>query len=58
MASLSLVLPVKPGQSERLRDFGQEIVGPRRQEFEVSEQRIGLTREGWYRSARRWVSLW
>ena len=48
MASLSLALPVKPGQSNRLRDFAQEVVGRRRQEFEASEQRIGLTREGWY----------
>jgi hypothetical protein len=48
MASLSMALPVKPGQADRLRAFCQEVVGSRRSEFETSEQRIGLTREGWY----------
>ena len=48
MASLSMALPVKPDQAARLRAFCEEVIGSRRSEFEESEQRLGLTREGWY----------
>jgi hypothetical protein len=58
MASLSLTLTVTPGQSDRLRDFAQQVVGQRRQEFEASGQRIGLTREGWYLQRTPMGELW
>jgi hypothetical protein len=48
MSSLSMALPVKPDQVDRLKAFCREVVGSRRSEFEKSEQRIGLSREGWY----------
>jgi hypothetical protein len=48
MASLSMAMPVKPGKSAELRSFVDEVLGVRRAEFEASEKRIGITREGWY----------
>lgn len=48
MASLSMAMPVKSGKSDKLRAFVDEVLGPRRSEFEASEKRIGITREGWY----------
>lgn len=48
MASLSMAMPVKPGKSSDLRSFVDEVLGARRAEFEASEKRIGITREGWY----------
>lgn len=48
MASISMAIPVKPGKSDELRSFTEEVLGPRRAAFEASEKRIGITREGWY----------
>jgi hypothetical protein len=48
MASMSMALPVKPGQREALKAFCKATVGEKLAEFEKSEKRIGLTREGWY----------
>jgi hypothetical protein len=48
LASLATALAVKPGQTDRLRAFCKEVIGSRRSEFEATERRIGLTREGWY----------
>ena len=48
MATISMALPVLPGKSGDLRKFCGEVTGARRAEFEASEKRIGLTREGWY----------
>src|SRR5437764_874399 len=48
MASLSMAMPVKSGKSGQLRSFVNDVLGARRAEFEASEKRIGITREGWY----------
>jgi hypothetical protein len=48
MTSLAMALPVKPGKAGQLRALTNELLGARRQEFEASERRIGLTREGQY----------
>ena len=45
MTSLAMALPVKPGKAGQLRALTNELLGARRQEFEASERRIGVTRE-------------
>jgi hypothetical protein len=47
-ASLAMAMPVRPGQADRLRAVRDELVGARRQEWEESEGRLGIPREGWY----------
>jgi hypothetical protein len=48
MESLAMALPVKPGKAAQLRAFRDESLGSRRQEFEETEKRLGITREAWY----------
>lgn len=48
MTSLAMALPVKPGKTGQLRALTNELLGARRQEFEASERRIGVTRECQY----------
>jgi hypothetical protein len=40
-----LVVPVKPGKEEALRDFYREIDGARNEEYDRSEQRLGISKE-------------
>src|SRR5207247_1909966 len=40
-----IVVPVKPGKEEALRDFYREVDGPRRDDYDRSEQRLGITKE-------------
>jgi Family of unknown function (DUF6176) len=40
-----LVVPVKPGKEEALRAFYREIEGARNDEYDRSEQRLGITKE-------------
>jgi hypothetical protein len=48
MPTMVVSLPVKPGQSDAVRAFTQECVGPRYADFDASERRIGLRRESWH----------
>jgi hypothetical protein len=48
MATLMVALPVHTGQEQAARDFAQECIGPRYDEFDASERRIGIPRENWY----------
>ena len=43
MASLAFVLPLAPGKTEEWRFWGEEIVGPRRSEYEAFRRHLGLT---------------
>jgi hypothetical protein len=43
MASLAFVLPLTPGKTEEWRSWGEEILGPRRSEYQAFRRRLGLT---------------
>ena len=45
MASLASAFPILPGKTEQWKHFCQEMVGPRRSEYEASRQRLGMSRE-------------
>ena len=40
-----LVVPVLPGKEDELRAFYREVGGPRQQDYDRSEQRLGITKE-------------
>src|SRR5438876_356798 len=40
-----IVAPVKPGKEKALRDFYREIEGARQDEYDRSEQRLGISKE-------------
>ncbi len=48
MERVCLVLPILPGKTEDARAFHQELEGPRKPEYEVSERRIGIDKELWF----------
>jgi hypothetical protein len=48
MDHVCLALPVVEGQSDAARTFMQQLDGARRDEFDRSERRIGITKELWY----------
>jgi hypothetical protein len=48
MDHVCLALPVVAGQSAAARTFMQQLDGARRDEFDRSERRIGITKELWY----------
>jgi len=48
MDRVCLVLPILEGKTEDARAFQQELDGPRKPEYEVSEHRIGIDREFWF----------
>jgi len=45
MASFASVFPILPGKTEQWKRFCQEMVGPRRSEYEASNKRLGITRD-------------
>lgn len=45
MASYAFSIPVLPGKEKADRQFGAELSGPRRAEYEASRARLGITRE-------------
>src|SRR5579864_3746223 len=45
MASLAIAFPILPGKTDQRKHFCQEMVGPRRSEYEASRKRLGETRE-------------
>ena len=45
MASLASAFPILPGKTEQWKHFSQEMAGPRRNEYEASRTRLGITRE-------------
>lgn len=47
MAVFNAAFPVLPGKQDQARAFAQEVIGPRRQEFDESQARIDATRETW-----------
>jgi hypothetical protein len=40
-----LVVPVLPGKEGELRSFYRDVDGPRQQDYNRSEQRLGITKE-------------
>ena len=44
MASFASVFPILPGKTEQWKRFCQEMVGPRRSEYEAANKRLGITR--------------
>ena len=45
MASFASVFPILPGKTEQWKRFCQEMVGPRRSEYEATNKRLGITRD-------------
>jgi hypothetical protein len=41
-------MPILPGKTADARAFLRDLDGPRKAEFDKSEQRIGITKELWY----------
>ena len=52
MSGIVLTFPILAGKVEAWRRFCQEISGSRRQMYEASRQRLGITMNGW-----RWWKL-
>jgi hypothetical protein len=48
MDPVCLVMPILPGKTDEARAFLQELEGPRKAEFDLSERRIGISKELWY----------
>jgi len=48
MASLAFVFPLTPGKTEEWRYWGEEILGPRRSEYQAFRRRLGLTVQRMY----------
>lgn len=48
MDHICLVLPIVSGKTGDARAFMKELEGPRKGEFDISERRIGITKELWY----------
>ena len=48
MDHVCLALPVVPGKTEQARAFMRQLDSNRREEFDRSERRIGITKELWY----------
>lgn len=44
MASFASAFPMLPGKTEQWKHFCQQMAGPRRSEYEASNQRLGITR--------------
>ena len=53
MATMAISLPCLPGGAAKLREFADEVRGPRRAEFEDFHRRAGLTAERWFVQQRR-----
>ena len=45
IAALSYIFPILPGKQEAWRRFCQEMAGSRHYEYELSRQRLGITKE-------------
>jgi len=48
MASHAFVFPLTPGKTEEWRSWGQEILGPRRSEYQAFRRHLGLTAHRMY----------
>jgi hypothetical protein len=48
MDPVCLVMPILPGKTDDARAFLRELEGPRKDEFDLSERRIGISKELWY----------
>jgi hypothetical protein len=48
MDRVCLALPVVPGKTDDARAFLKQLDGSRRDDFDKSERRIGITKELWY----------
>jgi hypothetical protein len=45
VAAIAFTIPILPGKGELDRKTMEVLVGPRRDEFEASRKRLGITRE-------------
>jgi hypothetical protein len=48
MDEICLVVPITPGRKEEACAFLRELENERRDDYESSERRIGITKEVWY----------
>lgn len=48
VTSLAFILPLTPGKTEERRRWGEEILGPRRNEYHAFRRRLGLTAQRMY----------
>ena len=51
MEQVCLVLPVQHGHADDARDFMRELEASRKPDYARSEERIGITKEVWFRAA-------
>ncbi len=51
MEQVCLVLPVQHGHADDARDFMRELEASRKPDYAHSEERIGITKEVWFRAA-------
>lgn len=47
MAVIAFAAPILPGKLEAWMRFTQEMLGARRQDYEASRRRLGITREAY-----------
>jgi len=47
----ALAMPILPGKTEALRRFTQEVLGPRKREWDDLQRRQGVTHERYYLQA-------
>lgn len=48
MVSIAFAAPILPGKEDACRRLAQEMAGPRRNEYEASRRRLGLTTDRLY----------
>ncbi len=48
MEQICLAIPILEGKSDDARDFMGELEQSRKSEYDLSEQRIGITKEVWF----------
>ena len=48
MATMMMALPIRAGQTEALRAFAQECMGPRSAANDAAKRRLRISAENWY----------
>jgi hypothetical protein len=48
MDQICLVVPITSGKTDDARDFMRELEGKRKPDYDLSERRIGISKEVWY----------
>jgi hypothetical protein len=48
VAAFAIALPVRPGLESSLEPLGEELRSSRREDFDRSERRLGISKESWF----------